>query len=34
VVADLLQTGATLFGSPEDREALRRYLDDAAENET
>ena len=27
VVADLLQTGATLFGSPEDREALRRYLE-------
>ena len=34
VVADLLQTGATLFGSPEDREALRRYLDDAADDET
>lgn len=34
VVADLLQTGATLFGSPEDREALRRYLDDAEEDET
>lgn len=31
VVADLLQTGATLFGSSEDREALRRYLDDAAD---
>jgi hypothetical protein len=28
VVADLLQTGATLFGSPEDREALRRYLEE------
>jgi hypothetical protein len=26
VVADLLQTGATLFGSPEDREALQRFL--------
>jgi ATP/ADP translocase len=26
VVADLLKTGATLFGSPEDREALQRYL--------
>jgi hypothetical protein len=34
VVADLLQTGATLFGSPEDREALRRYLDEAADDET
>jgi AAA family ATP:ADP antiporter len=29
VVADLLQTGATLFGSQEDREALRRYLDES-----
>jgi AAA family ATP:ADP antiporter len=27
VVADLLLSGATLFGSQEDREALRRYLD-------
>lgn len=26
VVADLLKTGATLFASPEDREALQRYL--------
>lgn len=26
VVADLLQTGATLFGTPESREELRRYL--------
>lgn len=26
VVADLLKTGATLFGSEEDREALRRYI--------
>jgi HEAT repeat protein len=26
VVADLLQTGATLFGSPEDREALESFL--------
>lgn len=34
VVADLLQTGATLFGSPEDREALRRYLDEAADDRT
>jgi hypothetical protein len=34
VVADLLQTGATLFGSPEDREALRRYLEEAADDET
>ncbi len=28
VVADLLQTGATLFGNEEDREALRRYLEE------
>jgi ATP/ADP translocase len=26
VVADLLQTGATLFGTPESREELQRYL--------
>ena len=26
VVADLLQTGDTLFGSPEDREALQKFL--------
>jgi hypothetical protein len=26
VVADLLKTGATLFGTPESREALQRYL--------
>jgi hypothetical protein len=32
VVADLLQTGATLFGSQEDREALRRYLDDSTDD--
>jgi AAA family ATP:ADP antiporter len=31
VVADLLQTGATLFGSQEDREALRRYLDESTD---
>lgn len=31
VVADLLKTGATLFGSPEEREALRRYLDGAGD---
>lgn len=34
VVADLLQTGATLFGSPEDREALRRYLEEDDEDGT
>jgi ATP/ADP translocase len=34
VVADLLQTGATLFGSPEDREALRRFLDETADDGT
>jgi ATP/ADP translocase len=34
VVADLLQTGATLFGSQEDREALQRYLDEAPGSET
>ena len=27
VVSDLLKTGGTLFGSEEDREALRRYLE-------
>ena len=26
LVADLLKTGATLFGTPESREALQRYL--------
>ncbi|MGB5303178.1 MAG: hypothetical protein WBP17_08525, partial [Gemmatimonadota bacterium] len=31
VVADLLQTGATLFGSQEDREALKRYLDETTD---
>jgi hypothetical protein len=31
VVADLLQTGATLFGSREDREALKRYLDETTD---
>ncbi|MBT8478975.1 MAG: hypothetical protein KJO06_08665 [Gemmatimonadetes bacterium] len=34
VVADLLQTGATLFGSQEDREALQRYLDETPGSET
>lgn len=33
VVADLLQTGATLFGSPGDREALRRYLEEDDEEQ-
>ena len=31
VVADLLLSGATLFGSQEDREALRRYLDETTD---
>jgi len=31
VVADLLVTGATLFGSQEDREALKRYLDETTD---
>ena len=29
VVADLVRTGATLFGGTEQREALRRYLDES-----
>jgi hypothetical protein len=29
VVADLVRTGATLFGGAEQREALRRYLSDS-----
>jgi hypothetical protein len=33
VVADLLLSGATLFGSQEDREALRRYLDETADRD-
>ena len=33
VVADLLLTGATLFGSPEDRKALRRYLEEDGEED-
>ena len=32
VVADLLLTGATLFGTQEDREALRRYLDETTDD--
>ena len=31
VVADLLQSGATLFGTDEEREALRRYLEDSGD---
>jgi ATP/ADP translocase len=33
VVADLLLSGATLFGSQEDREALRRYLDETTDRD-
>ncbi|MGW8282116.1 MAG: hypothetical protein ACWGON_02345, partial [Gemmatimonadota bacterium] len=29
VVADLVRTGATLFGGSEEREALRRYLSES-----
>jgi hypothetical protein len=32
VVADLLLSGATLFGSQEDREALKRYLDETTDH--
>ena len=31
VVSDLMTTGATLFGAPEDREALRRILEEQDE---